>query len=159
MLKWSLDSSKLDPGQRAFIKTMQIPNNLPGFKWLVALWVFTAVVWSVLEGDFRRVVVFGFLTTLSGLAYLFQRAMGGRSYPAAGGLVIMALWGAALGAGTALMTLFLMAVKTGLHAHGPEFTAAEIGAVWQLLPLWSVVGLFGGLGLGLLLVARTPASE
>jgi hypothetical protein len=71
----------------------------------------------------------------------------------------MALWGLALGAGTVLTTLFLMAVKTGLHAHGPEFSAADINNVWQQLALWSLVGLLGGLGLGLLLIARTPDSN
>ena len=138
---------------------MQIPNEARGFKWLVILWAGTAVVWSVLEGDFGRVLFFGFLSTLTGVAYLFQRAMAGRSFSAVSGLLLMALWGLAVGAGTVLMTLFLMAVKTGLHAHGPEFSTADINNVWQQLALWSVVGLLGGLGLGLLLIARTPDSN
>lgn len=135
---------------------MQIPDQIPGFKWLAALWAIMAVIWSMLEGSFERVLIFGFLTTLTGLAYLFQRMMGGRHFTTVPGLVVMGLWGLALGAGTVLMTLLLMAIKTGLHAHGPEFTTAEISAVWGQLPLWSLVGLLAGLGLGLLLVARTP---
>ena len=71
----------------------------------------------------------------------------------------MALWGLAMGAGTVLMSLFLMAIKTGLHAHGPEFSPAEITAVWQLLPLWSLVGVLAGLGAGLLLLARTSNGQ
>ena len=137
-------------------KTMQIPDQIPGFKWLAALWVIMAVIWSVLEGSFERVLIFGFLTALTGLAYLFQRMMGGRHFSAVPGLLLMGLWGLALGAGTVLMTLLLMAVKTGLHAHGAEFTTAEITAVWGYLPLWSLVGLLAGLGVGLLLIARTP---
>lgn len=151
-----IDSSKQEPGQRAFTQTMQIRDHVPGFKWLVVLWTVTAVVWSVLEGDFGRVLFFGFLTTLTGLVYLFQRSMGGRRFSAVRGLVIMAMWGLALGAGTALMSVLLMAVKTGLHGHGAEFTVSEIGVVWGQLPLWSVTGLLAGLGLGLLFVARTP---
>ncbi|MFL7838090.1 MAG: hypothetical protein ACK2T4_13175 [Candidatus Promineifilaceae bacterium] len=132
-----------------------MPVRIPGFKWLVLFWAITAVLWSLLEGDPQRVLFFGFLTTLLGLAYLFQRFMIGRTFSVTGGLFIMALWGLALGAGTVLMTLFLMAVKTGLHAHGPEFSLAQIGGVWQHLPLWSLAGALAGLGIGLLLVART----
>ena len=89
------------------------------------------------------------------LLYFFQRFMAGQTLSTGRGLFFMGLWGLALGAGTALMTLFLMAVKTGLHGHGPEFTMAEVGAVGQQLPLWSLVGLLGGLGVGVLLIARS----
>ena len=134
---------------------MQIPDRVYGLKWLIIFWAVTAVLWSLLEGDFGRVLIFGFFTTLTGLTYLFQRFLAGWAFSAVGGLMIMALWGLALGVGTILVTLFLMAVKTGLHAHGPEFSQAEITAVWNYLPLWSLAGLLGGLGLGLILIART----
>ncbi len=135
---------------------MQIPDQIPGFKWLAVVWVVTAVIWSLLEGDLSRVLFFSFLTVLTGLAYLFQRFLCGSRFSTKRGLLIMSLWGMVLGAGTALLTIFLMAVKTGLHAHGPEFTLTEISAIWRYIPLWGVVGLIGGLGLGLLLIARTP---
>jgi hypothetical protein len=134
---------------------MQIPDRVPGLKWLVIFWAVAAVIWSVLEGDFERVRLFGFLTTLTSLGYLFQRFMAGRTFSAVGGLLTMGLWGLALGVGTTLMTLFMMVLKTGLHAHGPEFSMAEITAVWEQIPLWSLVGLLIGLGAGLLLIART----
>lgn len=153
------DSSKVDLGWRVLTQTMQIPGQSPGFKWLAFVWIAVAVAWSALEGDPRRVLFFGFLTALTGLAYLFQRVLCGRRFSVVRGLLIMGLWGLALGAGTVLMTIFLMAVKTGLHAHGAEFTLAEISAVWRYLPLWGVVGLIGGLGLGLLLIARTSETD
>lgn len=134
---------------------MQIPDHIPGYKWLIVFWAVAAVIWSILEGDFDRVRLFGFLTMGVVLAYLFQRSMAGQNFSAGRGLFFMAMWGLALGAGTALMTLFLMAVKTGLHAHGPEFNMAEISAIWGDLPFWSLAGLLGGLGLGLLLIARS----
>lgn len=134
---------------------MQIPERVPGLKWLVIFWAVAAVIWSVLEGDFGRVRLFGFLTTLTGLGYLFQRFMAGREFSPVGGLLTMGLWGLALGFGTVLVTLFMMVLKTGLHAHGPEFSMAEITAVWGQIPLWSLVGLLIGLGAGLLLIART----
>jgi hypothetical protein len=132
---------------------MQIPNRVPGFKWLVIFWMITAVLWSMLEGDLRRVLFFGLFSTLTGAAYLFQRVIGGRSFSVLRGLLIMGLWGLALGAGTVFMTLFLMVVKTGLHAHGPEFSMIEISEAWQYLPLWSLVGVLVGLGIGLLFLA------
>ncbi len=138
---------------------MQIPDELPGIKWLYALWVVTAVAWSALEGDLRRVSFFGLLTTSVALVYLLRRLMAGRMFGALPGLLIMGGWGVALGVGTGFMTLFLMAIKTGLHAHGPEFTAAEISTIWQQLPLLSLVGAVGGVGVGLLLLARTPRSD
>jgi hypothetical protein len=60
----------------------------------------------------------------------------------------------AFGAGLALMTLMLMALKTGLHAHGPEYPTDQIFWVWRQLPLWAGVGALAGLGLGLLSVGR-----
>jgi hypothetical protein len=135
---------------------MQIPDRLPGLKWLLVFWAVTAVVWSAFEGYLPRVVLFGLLTTIMGTALLFQRVMVGRRFPAAGGVFLMGLWGTALGAGTALVSLFMMAVKTGLHAHGPEFSTADIEAVWGQAALWIAAGLLLGLGSGLLLAARTP---
>jgi NhaP-type Na+/H+ or K+/H+ antiporter len=52
--------------------------------------------------------------------------------------------------GSSLLTLVFMAIKTGLHAHGPEFTLQEIQWVSQQTPLWAAVGLLIGLGLGML---------
>ena len=46
-----------------------------------------------------------------------------------------------------------MAIKTGLHAHGPEFSGSELDWVLQQIPMWALVGLLGGLGLGFLLKA------
>ena len=43
--------------------------------------------------------------------------------------------------------------KTGVHAHGPEFSPAEIGWLMQQAVLWSLVGTIAGAGLGLLRLA------
>jgi hypothetical protein len=88
------------------------------------------------------------------LLHLLQRALGGRRLSLSAWLTAAAAAGLALGAGSVLLTLFLMALKTGLHAHGPEFTTAQIAWVWNQLPLWSLAGLLAGGGLGLLLAAK-----
>jgi len=66
-----------------------------------------------------------------------------------GGLVT-AVFGGLLGVGSTLLSFLFIAVKTGLHAHGPEFTQAEIAWVWNAAPLWTAVWLLVGLGLGLI---------
>jgi hypothetical protein len=66
------------------------------------------------------------------------------------GVLVTAVSGLALGAGSGLLSLLFMAVKTGLHAHGPEFSQAEIAWVWNGMLLWTTVGLLVGLGLGLI---------
>ena len=66
------------------------------------------------------------------------------------GLLLTAVFGLVLGAGSGLATLIFMAVKTGLHTHGPEFSQAEIEWVLGNLTLWTAVGLLVGLGLGLI---------
>ena len=63
-------------------------------------------------------------------------------------------WAAQEGAGLGfgLLTLLIMAVKTGLHGHGPEFSPAEISWVIDQIPLWSLVGLLAGLGVGIVAI-------
>ena len=48
-----------------------------------------------------------------------------------------------------------MAVKTGLHAHGPEYSAAQMAAVVGQWPFWVGAGVLAGMGLGMLALALT----
>jgi hypothetical protein len=109
-----------------------------------------AFVWIALEGAMSNAVGMGAGTTAVLLAYLAQYFLGGREFSARQWWGITAVLGLLFGVGSGLLTLLFMAVKTGLHAHGPEFTPQEINWVMQQIPLWSVVGLLAGLGLGLL---------
>lgn len=128
----------------------QIPERLPGFRWLLAGWGVYTAVWLTLEGSLPRVLMMGVSTTAVSLAYLVQRYGGGRRLPVAAWVGGTAVLGLLLGTGSSVLTLLLMVVKTGLHGHGPEFTLAQINWVWEQLPLWAVIGLLGGGGLGLL---------
>jgi hypothetical protein len=114
--------------------------------------------WIALEGNLALDVV------LSGWAMALMAAWGvgwlsaRRSLSTARGLAVSGAAGFLAGVGTALMTLFLMAFKTGLHGHGPEYTPEQIAWVWGQVGLWVVVGLLAGLGLGLLAAARRDSS-
>lgn len=132
---------------------MQIPARIPGLRWLTIAWGVYAVIWISLEGDLRQVVALGVCTMLVGLGHGVQRRWAGRPFLAPGWLARMAATGLLLGAGSSILTLFFMALKTGLHAHGPEFTADELAWVLRQLPLWAGAGGMTGLGLGLLSLA------
>ena len=111
-----------------------------------------------LDGDDQAEIVAGSIFARRGEVQLFDGA-GDLLWEQKFDEPVTAVFGALLGLGSALFTLLFMAVKTGLHAHGPEFTAEEVNWVVQQIPLWTVVGLLGGLGLGLLLKAVATRSE
>ncbi len=129
---------------------MTIPQKAPGFNLLLVIWGVYAAVWISREGALWQVVTMGAMTTVVLLSYGWQRWLGGRTVRPAAGALATAVSGLLLGMGSGLLSLLFMAVKTGLHAHGPEFTPMEIAWVWHRLPLWTAVGLLVGLGLGLI---------
>lgn len=132
---------------------MILPKRLPGLRWLTAVWGVYALVWIGLEGELRQVVVMGVSTAvLLGLRG-WQRWGGKRPLAMHLFVLFCTLSGFLIGLFSALLTLFFMALKTGLHAHGPEFTPQEIGWVVQQIPFWSGAGLLLGLGIGLLWLA------
>lgn len=137
---------------------MRIPATIPHIKTVFVVVGVLAIGWIALEGDVGREIVMAMLIGLPGLAYLVTRlaqrtALGGRRLSMGRWLLLMGVAGVLAGAGVALMTLFLMALKTGLHAHGPEYSAGEIAWVWAQLPLWAAVGGLAGLGVGALAAA------
>lgn len=134
---------------------MRLPASIPGLKVATILWGLYGAVWISLEGDLQRVGLLGVWTTAVSLGHLLQKYGGERPLSLRKWLAVTAVSGLLLGLGSGLLTLAFMALKTGLHAHGPEFTAAEITWVVGQLPLWSVAGVSGGAGLGLLIAARS----
>ena len=133
---------------------MHFPQRVPGLKLLLVVWGVYTAVWISLEGALWRVVIMGVVTTTVALAHLWQRFLGGKTMARGKGVLVTAVSGLVLGAGSSGLTLVFMAVKTGLHAHGPEFSAAEVAWIIGQLPLWTAVGLLVGLGLGLIWAGR-----
>jgi hypothetical protein len=126
------------------------PAKVPGLKWITAVYALFAFVWIALEGSLAGAVLMGASTTAVSLAYLSQRFLGGRPFSAKQWWGMTAVSGLLFGLGSGLLTLLFMAVKTGLHSHGPEFTPPEVAWIIRQIPLWTAVGLLAGLGLGLL---------
>lgn len=107
------------------------------------------IIWMASEGELYRAVIMAFLITSLATGYLIQRYLATRTFSVRGWILALAGLGALFGATVAMLTLVFMAVKTGLHSHGPEFTQDQVSWVIGQIPLWGVVGFIGGLGFGL----------
>ena len=129
---------------------MLIPSRIPGLRLFSILVAIYAVVWISLEGARQQVILLAVVFMLVIAGYLVQRILGGNRLSARHWVLYSAGLGLFIGLGSAFLTLILMAVKTGLHGHGPEFTQAEIEWVIGQIPLWTLAGLIAGVGLGLL---------
>lgn len=134
------------------IAGMKLPERVPGLKLATVLAAAYAVVWIALEGDLVRVTILGVATSLLFLGAVFQRWLAGRRVSPVAWLALCAALGAILGFNSGMFTLLFMAVKTGLHAHGPEFNQAQINWLLGQLPWWTSAGLLAGLGLGVIIV-------
>jgi hypothetical protein len=128
---------------------MSFPAEIPGRRVIIAILLLFAAVWVPLEGDLRLDIILSGLILVVTFGAL-TRFLAGRRLTLAQWLSLMMTAGLVAGGGLVLLILFLMMLKTGLHAHGPEYTSAEIAWVWSRLLLWSVLGLLAGLGLGLI---------
>ena len=121
---------------------------------LTLLWGLYAMVWMALEAGVGRDVLLAAwgLALLAG--HLAARRLGGRPISAGAALG----WGAAAGlaAGVALgpSLLLLMALKTGLHSHGPAYSATQMAQMAARWPWWIAAATAAGAGLGLLALAR-----
>jgi hypothetical protein len=135
---------------------MQIPAKIPGLRGATVLLGVYAAVWISLEGSLFRVVLMAWWVTAVSLAFLTQRYRGGRTLSTTRWLALVAGLGFFLGLGSGLLALFFMALKTGLHAHGPEFSPRQINWVVRQVPWWSGAGILAGLGFGLLVKSLRP---
>ncbi len=131
---------------------MQLPDKLPGLRFLTVILAGYFALWISLEGDLAQTVILAVGSCVLATAHLIQRWGRGRVLSGWFWLIGMTLTGLLVGVSTIFATLALMAVKTGLHAHGPEFTPSEIAWVWNQLPLWTIIGTLTSLGLASLIL-------
>ena len=118
-----------------------------------------AAAWIALEGSLLRVMVLAIGVTLVTLGYGLQRYVGGQELSLRVWLALAAGIGLAAGVGSGALAILFMALKSGLHAHGPEFTPAEVNWVASRLVGWAVGGVLGGAGVGLLLAGFKRGQE
>ena len=137
--------------ESVIIAGMRIPTKVPGLRWLTVLTAVYGVLWIGFEGDVRRVLLLGTAVSLILVGHLLQRFLGGRSLQLLQWLLASGISGLLAGGGSSLLTLIFMAVKTGLHGHGPEFRPSEIEWVFGNLSLWSMAGLIAGVGIGVVI--------
>ncbi|HSM54623.1 MAG TPA: hypothetical protein VK879_00580 [Candidatus Sulfomarinibacteraceae bacterium] len=130
-----------------------MPQRIPGLRFLTILVAAYAVVWIALEGMLWRVALLGTGTALVGAGVVAQRWLGGRTFALPAWLALSGALGTLVGFSSTVLTLLFMAMKTGLHAHGPEFSSQQIDWVFSQLPWWTTAGLLAGVGIGLVAAA------
>ena len=116
-------------------------------KLFTVLWGIYGLVWISLEGSLGRVLLMGVWTTL-----LLVKHAGKQWHVGQWGLVKWGVGGGIAGILTIPITILFMVLKTGLHAHGAEFTGDEIGWVVSQWWVWGGAGIIAGIGFYLLLV-------
>jgi hypothetical protein len=129
---------------------MHIPSRVPGLRIATVLVGLYAVVWISLEGDLWRLLLLSAGLSLVAGGYAMQRFLGGRQLSKGRWLLASAGIGFLVALSAGLLALLLMAVKTGLHSHGPEFSAEQLDWLLRQIPIWAIAGALAGLGLGLL---------
>ena len=108
------------------------------------------LAWISLEGDPRWSSIMALITLLVGIGFLAKKMIRGRSINGIGWIVLLAGCGLVIGLLFGPVTLFYMALKTGLHGHGAEFTRADMSWFIDRILLWAISGLLAGAGLGFL---------
>ena len=130
---------------------MRFLARMPFLKIAAGLLILYAMVWISLEGRLGQVLLLAFGVTIVGTAFAWQRYLAWSKNAPWRWLAATALTGLLGGLFMGLLVITLMAIKTGLHGHGPEFIPDQVSWVINQIPLWSAVGLLTGLGTGVLI--------
>lgn len=105
-------------------------------------------IWLPVE-DVNASLVTVFAIAICGLA-VARFLIPIRVQPGSKHWLVYPLSGMIAGAAITLVTLLLMAFKSGLHGHGsPDFTPEQVASVLWLTPLWTAAGFLIGLGAGI----------
>lgn len=137
---------------------MRLPQRVPYLQTITILWGLYALVWIPFEGHLVFVVSMAVSSTAVLCLHLLQRPSNLVFHKLWQWLTFATMAGIVVGLTAVGLTLMFMALKTGLHNHGPEFTLEEIQWVIQQLPNWSIIGAFMGAGLGLISAGMRSSS-
>ena len=153
--KWQCKGLRFILALFDIIAVMEYPKKIFGLRLLAIITGIYTVFWIAAEGELYRAVIMAFLVTALAAGLLTERYIGGRSFTVKKWVLALAGMGAIAGVCIAMLTLVFMAVKTGLHGHGPEFSQDQVEWVLVQIPIWGVSGLTAGLGLGLITARRS----
>jgi hypothetical protein len=130
------------------------------YKIAIALFFVYFLLWTQFEGNLRNVAILGTSAALLGAWTVWRRYLRSRTFSRRRFAVAMSLTGLFTGLAAPALALLGMAVKQGLHGHGPEYTTVQVTAVTQSF-LWAgVAGLLFGIAAGLLLpVSAEPPAQ
>ncbi len=128
-----------------------IPNRLTtAQRWLRYYTIILGIlllIWLPVE-DSNEQLATAFAAAIS--AGLAVRLVVKNFLPQPASLLKHVLFGTGFGLTIAPFAFVLMALKTGLHGHtAPDFTSAQVTAIFLRAPLWGLGGLLIGLGVGL----------
>lgn len=130
---------------------MAKPNR--SLAWPIILTFLIIMGWMPFEGILTLVMPVGILLTVIwvavGVNYYGDSARQFFS-EIIGEIVVWSAAGGAAGLLAPLTIVGLMILKTGIHAHGPEFTPLETRWVLNQFFKWMGIGLLIGLGIGLI---------
>ena len=158
-IKWCGRRGRALDKAKTIIAVMELPRKAPGLKLAMILLAAYAAVWIALEGNLLRVTALGWGTALVAQGAIYERLLGGRQVSLVLWFGVAAALGVIVGFSSAVLTLLFMALKSGLHAHGPEFSPAQIDWVVEQVPWWSSAGLLAGVGVALIAVAAWRIEE
>ena len=126
--------------------------------WPMIITFLVIMVWMPFEGIFWYVTSVGILLTGLWVWVLHQRYKEfvlSRFISPSAAVVYWALTGGMAGLIAPAAILGLMVLKTGVHAHGAEYTPLEILWVANQFWRWLIFGGILGLGIGLIQSAMT----
>lgn len=130
---------------------MKFSQVLPSRFATVLAYSILFLAWLPPEGNIVLVVGFGWLTAGILILRLARRWLDQLALQLKGWLFAWGAIGVAIGTVAPWIVLALMTLKTGIHAHGPEYTPAEINWVVRQWLIWIILG--GGIGFGYGLLA------
>ena len=121
--------------------------------WPIALTFLIIMGWMPFEGLLTLVVSVGVMLTAIWTVVVvnrYEESIDRYFQGMIGTLIVWTFAGGVAGLLTPLTVIALMIFKTGIHAHGPEFTRLETWWVMNQFFDWGWQGLLIGLGFGLL---------
>jgi hypothetical protein len=134
---------------------MRLPTRGKQFRNIALLYGVILFLWIPVE-DFQTlpVVIFGTgLAQMLLLNWILGR-LGGKTIPLRYLPIAAALVGAVAGLGAVIATVGLMFFKTSLHAHVfPDYLPTQMLAMLERAPLWTLAGVFVGVGVSMLALA------